>query len=113
MGSQGSVAEVWCPLLPRTGGHGFPGAAAAELMGVLITCAPQHAEPCRQKGFRINSPTHKPTRNHFSFLQVKSEFLSSFFVCCVLISTSLSWQAIAIPNLYNKICCLLGAEVFL
>lgn len=114
MGSPRSAAAVvWCPLLPRMGGHGFPAAAAAELMGDLITCTPQRSEPCRYKGFQLKSPTHKPTRNNFSILQDKSEFLSSFFVCCVLISAPLSWQAIAIPNLCNKICCLLGPEVFL
>lgn len=34
VGSQGAAAEVWCPLPPRTGGHGCPRAAAAELMGI-------------------------------------------------------------------------------
>lgn len=113
MGSQGVVAEMWCLLLPRTGGHGFPRAAAADLMGDLIACTSQHTKSCRHKGFWLKSSTRKLTRKNFSILQVKSEFLSSFFACCVLISTPFSWQTIAIPNLYNKICCLLGPEVFL
>lgn len=70
-------------------------------------------EPGRQRGFQLKSPTRKSTRNNFSILQIKSEFLSSLFVCHVLMNAALSWQAVAIPNLYNKICCLLGQEVFL
>lgn len=108
-----AAAEVWCPLLLRTGGHGLPRAATAELMRNLMACTPWLAKWCRWKRFQLNSLTHKQTGNYFSILQVKYEFLSSFFVCCVLISTPLSWQAITIPNLYNKICCLLGPEVFL
>jgi len=114
-GSQVSAAaaEVWCLLFHNTGGHGFSGAATAELTVGLSTCSPHRDEPCRQKGFRLNSPKHKPMRNTLNILWVKSEFLSSFVACCVLISSPLSWQVIAIPSLYNKICCLCGPEVFL
>lgn len=66
-----------------------------------------------QRGFQINSPPHELTRNSVSILHVKSEFPSLFFARHVLISASLFYQATAIFNLYNKICCLLGPEVFL
>lgn len=69
VGSQGSAAAAeWCSLLPRVGGHSFPGAAAAELMGDLIRRTPRDAAPCRWKVSQLNSPTHEPTRNEFSIL---------------------------------------------
>lgn len=74
---------------------------------------PSHTEQCMQRGFQLNSPAHDTARNSVSILHVKSEFPSLFFACHVLISASLFYQATAILNLYNKICCLLGPEVSL
>lgn len=93
---QTRVCCWWLLWSPMMGGHGFPGAAAAKLVGAAHHMSSFTCWAMQQRGFGLKSPSHKPTWNNFTILQVKSEFLSPFFACCALISVSLSYRQLLI-----------------
>lgn len=93
---QTRVCCCWLLWSPMMGGHGFPGAAAAKLVGAAHHMSSFTCWAMQQRGFGLKSPSHKPTWNNFTILQVKSEFLSPFFACRVLISAPLSYRQLLI-----------------